>query len=549
MMNKHLNKWCLLFLMAFVILLPFFRDERVFFVDASGQSAIDNHEKTSLDDIGREQLRKEISVDELDLQRRKDELLDEIRLDELSEYASLEEKIDTILQSELLDGAITGISIRNAETSEQLYTHFGDLRLHPASNMKIITSVAALETLGEDYRFTTEVLTDGKLKGKVLQGNVYLKGKGDPTLLKEDFDQFAKDLKAKGIHKIKGNLIGDDSWYDDVRLSQDLPWTDEAYYYGAQVSALTVSPNDDYDAGTVIVEVHPGSKVGKKSIVKLIPETDEITIINRTETVDQDETRKISIERKHGSNMIVVKGKIPSEGPEARVWRAVWDPTRYALDVFQKSLKEHGIQLIGTSAQKTAITPEAATVLTSKQSIPLKELMIPFMKLSNNGIGETLTKEMGQVVYGEGSWDKGLQVIEQVVNDVGIDTETILIRDGSGISDKNLLPANELSLFLFNIQDRSWFPTFKNSLPVAGEPDRLIGGTLRNRMTGDSTKGNVKAKTGSLTGVSALSGYVTSKDGEELIFSIFINHYVGGSVKAIEDVIATVLAEHEFNIE
>src|SRR5699024_4303301 len=116
-------------------------------------------------------------------------------------------------------------------------------------------------------------------------------------------------------------------------------------------------------------------------------------------------------------------------------------------------------------------------------------------------------------------------------------------------SDKNLLPADELSLLLVKVQDQSWFPVFQNSLPVAGEPDRLIGGTLRNRMTDDSTKGNVKAKTGSLTGVSALSGYVTSKDGEELTFSLIFNHYVGGSVTAIEDVIATVLAEHEFNEE
>src|SRR5699024_3228016 len=185
--------------------------------------------------------------------------------------------------------------------------------------------------------------------------------------------------------------------------------------------------------------------------------------------------------------------------------------------------------------------------ITSKKFIPLKELLIPFMKLSNNGIGEILIKEMGQVVYGEGSWDKGLQVIEEVIEDIGGDVNTGFLRDGSVSSDKNLLPADELSLFVVKVKDQGSLHVFHSSLHVAGKPDRLNGGTLRNRMTDDSTKGNVKAKTGSLTGVSALSGYVTSKDGEELTFSLNFNHYVGGSVTAIEDVIATVLAEHEFN--
>ncbi|GAA0342512.1 D-alanyl-D-alanine carboxypeptidase/D-alanyl-D-alanine-endopeptidase [Bacillus carboniphilus] len=458
--------------------------------------------------------------------------------------AELEAQLNDILSNERLKGTTTGVSVRNADTGEVLYSHFGDLRLHPASNMKLLTSIAALETLGEDYQFITEVLTDGQVSGDVLQGDLYLRGKGDPTLLKEDFDQFAKDLKSKGISKIKGNLIGDDSWYDDVRLSLDLNWSDEPYYTGAQVSALTLSPNEDYDAGTVIVEVYPTSEVGGQAEVRLTPATDYVTIVNKTEMVGANESKSISIEREHGTNNIVIEGKMPLEGSRSRSWVSVWEPTGYAVDVFKKSLEENGISLIGKSEATVGATPEQATVLTSKKSMTLEELLIPFMKLSNNGHGETLTKEMGKVVYGEGSWDKGLKVTKDVVTSLGVDGATILLRDGSGMSHKNMIPAEEISQLLFAVQDKEWYPAFEYSLPVAGDSDRFVGGTLRNRMKEEPAKGNVLAKTGSLTGVSTLSGYVTTVDGEKLVFSVMINNYLGSSVTFLEDEIAKTLVNY-----
>ncbi|WP_099159019.1 D-alanyl-D-alanine carboxypeptidase/D-alanyl-D-alanine endopeptidase [Virgibacillus ndiopensis] len=465
-----------------------------------------------------------------------------------AESIHLDDKINKILQNEHLEGTTTGVSIRSAETGEILFESFGDTRLHPASNMKLLTGASALETLGPDYTFTTEVLTNGSIKGKTLHGNVYLKGKGDPTLMKEDLDQFAQDLKAKGIKNIKGNLIADDSWYDDVRLSQDLNWSDEPFYTGAQVSALTLSPNEDYDAGTVIVAVTPATKAGEKAQVKLTPETDYVKIINKAKTVEADKEKDISIEREHGSNNIVIEGTIPVDGSRSRSWVSIWEPTGYALDVFKKSLEENGIKLVGNAGTEMGVTPKDATVLTLRKSMPLRDLFIPFMKLSNNGHAEILVKEMGRIKYDEGSWDKGLEVVEEVLSNIGLNSETLRLRDGSGMSHKNMIPANELSQLLYAVQDKSWFPDLKNALPVAGMSERFVGGTLRYRMTEEPTKGNVKAKTGSLTGVSTLSGYVTSKDGKELIFSIMVNNYLGSSsaITNIEDEIATVLAKHEF---
>ncbi len=473
---------------------------------------------------------------------------DELTAESVNQKADLSAQINEILSIEQLDGSIAGVSVRDAVTGEVLYDKNGDTRLHPASNMKLLTSTAALETLGKEYRFSTEVLTDGNQKGKVLHGNLYLKGKGDPTLLEKDLDQFAEDLKKQGIKKIKGDLIGDDTWYDDVRLSLDLNWSDEPYYTGAQVSALTLSPDTDYDAGTVIVEVLPADKEGEPAQVRMTPENEYITIVNKSKMVAADQSKDISIEREHGSNNIVIEGTMPIDGSASKSWSTVWEPTGYAVDVFKKSLEDEGIKFIGQSDTITASTPEKAKLLTSKHSMTLEELLVPFMKLSNNGHGEVLTKEMGKVVHGEGSWDKGIEVIEDTMTDLGVNPDTILLRDGSGMSHKNYIPANDLSQLLFAVQQKEWYPAFEYSLPVAGESERFTGGTLRSRMKEDPVKGNVLAKTGSLTSVSALSGYVHSQHGEKFIFSVMINNYLGssGGIRDVEDRIATVLAKHEF---
>lgn len=462
-----------------------------------------------------------------------------------AEDKSLSEKMDNILEKEELDGTVLGVTVMHAADGEVLYSHNGDIRLRPASNMKLVTSIAALETLGADYRFRTEILTDGKQIGTTLHGNLYLKGKGDPTLLKTDLNLFAKEIKELGIHTIEGNVIGDDTWYDDIRLSEDLNWSDESFYTGAQISALTLSPDEDYDAGTVIVEVTPSSTAEGKAQIQISPETDYVTIVNQTKMVSAGESQQIEIEREHGTNQIIVKGTMPADGELSRSWTAVWNPTEYVLNMFQKSLNEQGIEITGGTKEK--VTPTQAHVLTAKESIPLSELLLPFMKLSNNGIAEVLTKEMGVAVHSEGSWEKGIEVINDVIEDFEINRDTILFRDGSGMSHKTLIPSNELTQLLYKAQDKSWFQAFKRSLPIAGATEKLVGGTLRNRLTAEPVKNNVMAKTGSITGVSALSGYATASNGKELIFSILINNYLDSNetIQAIENEIVTILTEHD----
>ncbi|WP_430786456.1 D-alanyl-D-alanine carboxypeptidase/D-alanyl-D-alanine endopeptidase [Virgibacillus flavescens] len=462
---------------------------------------------------------------------------------ETTKTDKLQEQLDKYIKNEPhLNGATIGVSVRSAATGELIYEHNGEKRMHPASNMKLLTGAAALSSLGRDHTFTTEILAGGQIINHSLQGDLYIKGMGDPTLVTTNFKDFAKKVSAKGIKQISGDIIADDTWYDDVRVSPDLIWTDEQYYYGAQISALTASPNSDYDAGSVQIDVSPGKSVGVKPIVSETPRTDYVNVINNAETVAAGEEEDIEVGRKHGSNIITIEGTIPIDSWTVKEWMAVWEPTGYALDLFKQALASQGITWTGEL--KVGKAPESATVLVKHESMPLAKLMLPFMKLSNNVHAEVLVKEMGKVVKGEGSWEKGLEVIDEEMLKLGLDIETIKLRDGSGISGVSLIPPNQISKLLYEVQKRDWYSTFNHSLPVAAAEDRMVGGTLRNRMKEISNYATIQAKTGTINSVSSLSGYINTRESETIIFSILNNNLLDeDDGKEIEDKIVEILAK------
>ncbi|AXI08910.1 D-alanyl-D-alanine carboxypeptidase/D-alanyl-D-alanine-endopeptidase [Oceanobacillus zhaokaii] len=446
-------------------------------------------------------------------------------------------QLDNYLNNNLkLHGALIGISIHSQSSGEKYYNHFGDTRLHPASNMKLFTSAAALSILGEGYTFQTEMRMTGFIEGGILKGNLYLIGKGDPTLVPSAFNKLAKQLIKNGINKIEGDIIGDDTWYDDNRISPDLVWTDEQYYYGAQVSALTASPNDDYDTGSIIVEIKPGDTIGTKPTYTIFPNTDIIRIENNAVTAEVAAEDELIITRDYGSNIIRIYGNIMFGSEKRREFMSVPEPSLYALDLFRDALKKQGIVCDGEA--RIGQAPRNTQLIFTRKSIPLSELLIPFMKLSNNGHAEILVKEMGRIVYGEGSWEKGIRVMKRELAKLGINMESILIKDGSGISHSNLIPANEITNLLVQIQKRNWFPVYLKSLPAAGAAERMIGGTLYERLQGKS----VRAKTGTIEGVSTLSGYMKTNKGNDLIFSIMINNLLNEEDgKLIEDEIVEII--------
>ncbi|HEV2778588.1 MAG TPA: D-alanyl-D-alanine carboxypeptidase/D-alanyl-D-alanine-endopeptidase [Actinophytocola sp.] len=452
---------------------------------------------------------------------------------------SLGRDLDAILANPGLAGSDVGLVVRRADTGEVLYHRAGDRRQQPASNAKLLSSAAALEVLGPDYRFSTTVLAAGRRTGPVLHGDLYLRGTGDPTMLAADYDTLAAAVAAGGIRFVRGNLVADDTWFDDVRLGSGWAWDDEPFYYNAQVSALTAAPDTDFDAGSIIVRVAPTSP-GAPVAVDTVPPTDHVRIASTAVTGAPGSASTVSVGREHGTNTITVTGSLPAGASPVQAFRAVWDPTGYAAALFRAALGAHGVRVLGPTTRGG--TPSGAATVATRQSIPLRELLVPFMKLSNNLHAEILVKAMGRARFGEGSWDAGFAAVDAVLPGLGVDPGRLFLVDGSGLSRMDHVAPDQLTELLIAAREKPWFRTWFDSLPVAGVADRMVGGTLRNRMRDSSAAGNVHAKTGSLTGVSSLSGYVTAADGRPLVFSMIANNVIGISVKPLEDAVAIRLS-------
>lgn len=458
----------------------------------------------------------------------------------------LKQAIDTILADPRLNGAQASVLVRTANDGEVLYSRNPSTLLIPASNNKLYSSSAAMQVLGSDYKFETSLASTAAPKVGIISGDLYLKGTGDPTMQAADYDKLAADLAAKGVKLITGKLIADDTFFDDRQLGYNWGWDSNPFYYQPEISALTVAANSKFDVGALSVEIRPGA-LGQRANVTTNPGTTFVTIQNQTTTGAAGSEDTLNVERKLGVNTIVVKGSIPADSATQSVISTVSDTTGYAAKTFQDALARHGITLLNKNISRGA-TPANAQKLLSHNSASLSDILTPYLKLSNNGIAEILVKSMGKKLHEQGNWQNGLETeLGQLGQNLGVDTSKLQFVDGSGLSNVNFTTPQMTTDLLIAVQSKPWFSTWYNSLPVAGNPDPLVGGTLRSRMRNTPAAGNVHAKTGSLDSVSALSGYVTSADGEKLVFSAMENNYIGSSVKPLEDAIAVTLASFSRN--
>jgi D-alanyl-D-alanine carboxypeptidase/D-alanyl-D-alanine-endopeptidase (penicillin-binding protein 4) len=456
--------------------------------------------------------------------------------------AALVATLDQVFADPRLAGSTTGMLVRDGATGAVIYTHNADQRVIPASNEKLMTSAAALEVLGPGYRFHTVARYSGKRSGSTVTGNLYLHGQGDPTMTYAQFDALAAAVAKAGVKKVTGALVADDSWFDHVPLGLDWSWQDETYFDNAPISALTVAADAHYDTGALAIADKPGTAAGKTGVLTVTPANSVVTIVNHTVTGKPGSADTVTATRAHGSNTITVSGSTPLKPAAAHTSLvAAPDPARLAIGVFRDALKRHGVTIAGATA--TGTTPAGATTLTDHASITLGQLLPSFLKLSNNGHAELLTKAMGRARTpgSAGSWPTGLAASTGALKQLGVDTSKISMGDGSGLSRRDWLTTNQIAALLTAAQHRPWFATWFAALPIAGDPNPMIGGTLRNRMTGTPAAGNLHAKTGTLAGVNALSGYVHDQTGRTLVFSSVSNAAPAG-VADILDRAAVALA-------
>lgn len=452
---------------------------------------------------------------------------------------ALRADLDRILSDPRLNPDQTGLVVRDPNTHQVLYDRNAAKPETPASSTKLLTSAAALDVLGPDHRFRTDVLASGQQQGPVLHGDLHLRGTGDPTTLPGDYDRLAAQVADSGVRQVQGRLLTDDTFFDAQRSAKGWSPDDETSYYGAPVSALTAAPDTDYDPGSVIVQVSPGES-GQPARAELAPQTGAVQVVNQATTGPPDSRSTLSVQREQGGPRIVVSGSMPAGSEPDKEYVSVPDATAFAGDLFARSLAAHGVS-VGPVAP--APTPAGSRPLATHQSMTLREMLVPFLKLSNNGHAEALTKAMGRAVRGQGSWDAGTSVIKDRMRLFGVDPSGVTLADGSGLSRLDAIPPEQFGRLLDGARQRPWFQSWYKALPIAGEPDRMVGGTLRNRMGGTPAQDKVHAKTGSMSGVTSITGYATASDGHQLAFSSIFNGFTSQPPQDLEDAIAVRLAQ------
>ncbi|MFC7684664.1 D-alanyl-D-alanine carboxypeptidase/D-alanyl-D-alanine-endopeptidase [Ureibacillus sp. GCM10028918] len=458
-----------------------------------------------------------------------------------SHFVQAAPSIENTVQAQLGNENIS-VSLRELNNGELLFEKNGDIAMKPASTLKLLTASAAIEMLGPDYRFQTKLYIDGEIKGKTLNGDLYIQGGGDPTLQNKDFTFMASVLKFNGIHQINGNLYGDDSIFSGEQLTPGIAKEDESFYFAARTSALTMSPDNDYDAGTIIIHVH-ATNAGERPIISAEPSTSGMVINNQALTVNKNQQNTIEILREYGTNQITITGNIPYN-KTFKDWVTLFDPTINTLQAIKESFQKSGLAFTKNSSIERKFVPKEAGIFYTKHSLPLAALMQPFLKLSNNSMADIFTKTLGREFNGKGDTNEGLIALKEYGISIGLNMENWHFEDGSGMSHTNKVTANELSLLLTKMSESPTFKLVHSSLPIGGQTERKVGGSLKNRFKEEKYRNRVIAKTGHISGVYTLAGYVEASSGRTYAFAIMTQNQTFIRLNAIDEVVKKIIMEY-----
>ncbi len=450
----------------------------------------------------------------------------------------LKSQIDGLFKDKYFESTLMSVDIYNLAKKKILYQKNNKLLLHPASNMKILTSAAALKYLGKDYQFQTSLYYEGEIVDSVLYGHLIVVGGCDPDFTSNDLELFAQSVKDKGINKITGNIYGDVSMTDSLFWGNGWMWDDDPSTDAPYMSALNINDN------AISISGFYNEATGKLEVGS-IPKTNYIELIQNV-TYNDEVKHQLNVDRDwiNRINKFIISGNISKKSYNPRNNFSqrlnIYRPEKYFLALFNESLKRNGIEILGDSKFK-ALVENANHLFTFTR--PFDTVIVNLNKTSDNLSTEMTLRALAEKYFGKpASAVNGLKMIDSLVILCGLNPNDYRLVDGSGVSHYNLVSAELLlsALKHFYYNEPYLFKTLYESFPIAG-----VDGSLSGRMKNTLAENNVHAKTGTLSGVSSLSGYVKNKKGNMIAFSILVQNYVGSSKQARDfiDKVCEILAE------
>ena len=447
---------------------------------------------------------------------------------------SQEKSLTLFLSDSSLANASVSMCFLNTADGECVFEQNADKSLIPASILKLVTSSAALELLGPDYKFKTVIGYSGSLNKRAgkLTGDIIIKGGGDPALGSDYFkdyyqnfpDNWITAIKNLGIKKIDGRIITDDSRYDYQPVPAKWLWEDTGNYYGAGVFGLSVFDN------TYKIHFRTSFEGSLPVITMVTPEYCWYKLSNQLVAAGTED--KGYVFAAPYSNTGWLAGSIPVDRNDDILKASIPDPPLLLAEIIDNKLDSAGITISGnpSTARIEMRSYDDGTVIISEEfSPPLKKIIEVLNHESLNMIAEHLLKELGKVYKGKGTTMAGIDVVKQFLGGAGVGDNGIFMEDGSGMSPLDGITARGMAklLFLMKIRGR-YFPDFYSSLPDAGKE-----GTLKNFFRDPVFDSKIKAKSGSMTRVRSYAGYLKTISGKDLVFCIIVNNFTGPSQKIV----------------
>ncbi|MBX3024532.1 D-alanyl-D-alanine carboxypeptidase/D-alanyl-D-alanine-endopeptidase [bacterium] len=430
----------------------------------------------------------------------------------------IDQRLATVLRQPGCRGAKVAALVVDAASGAELFAHDAETPLAPASNMKVLTAVAALAAFGPAHQFTTTVASDRPLDADGSVGVLALRGGGDPALTSEELWRLAADLQRRGLRRVRDGLLLDDSYFDGERWNP--AWgAPSARAYHAPVSALTAN------YGAFSVEIAPPARAGLPARVSIDP---PLPFFALSDAVRVGGDAPISVERDSdgGRERVRVGGSVRAGAAATTVQRSVTDPVRYTAALLRLQLAALGIAVEGPD--RLGPLPPDYRELLAYRGQPLRDIAALLMKWSNNNIAEMLVKNLGARASGApGSWASGIAAVRAQLAALGIEQNGLSMLDGSGLAAADrVTPRTLVSALRVARASFAFGAELAAALPIAGRD-----GTLAHRAGGALDR--ARAKTGMINGVASLSGYARAGDGRELVFSILNNESPAGDLAAV----------------